>query len=281
MNESTAPSLTRCKSVVSLSAFDFLVPVIYKDAGNYQTVIRILDSAAAVTEDIHGRLDTAAIAGSAVFSALAIVLAGASQALGLNFPLIPYLQFDVGEVAIILAFFIFGPIPALVSSFVEFAGLMAFGQQVPIGPLLKLAALVSTVAGLWLGARLVSRARWGSLGGFVGSSGIMGAITRAAAMTVANYYLLIYIYGLTGTVSYYDLARTFSALGIGLTGSNTLFLILFFSAIFNVIQLVFVMGASYLVLRLPIVNQLRIGGRVPWFTAVLGESKKSTAQRLR
>ncbi|MDG6910589.1 MAG: hypothetical protein JRN08_09490, partial [Nitrososphaerota archaeon] len=96
---------------------------------------------------LRGRLDTASIAGSAIFSALAIILAAASQTLGLNFPLIPYLQFDVGEVAIILAFFIFGPAPALVSSLVEFGGLMVFGQNVPYGPLLKLFALVSTVAG--------------------------------------------------------------------------------------------------------------------------------------
>ncbi len=231
--------------------------------------------------NFRGRLDTAAIAGSAVFSALALVLAGASQAVGLNFPLIPYLQFDVGEVAIILAFFIFGPVPALVSSFVEFAGLMAFGQQIPIGPLLKLFALVSTVAGLWLGARLASRAGWGGLGRLVGSSCSIGALVRAALMTVPNYYLLMFIYGLGGTVSYYDLARTFSAVGVGLSASNALFLILAFTAVFNAIQLVLVTGISYMVLRVPVVNQLRVGGRLPWFTSVLGENRKTAGEPLR
>lgn len=229
----------------------------------------------------RGSLDTTAIAGSAVFSALAIVLAGASQALGLNFPLIPYLQFDVGEVAIILAFFIFGPVPALVSSMVEFAGLMAFGQQVPIGPLLKIFALVSTVAGLWLGARLASRARWESVSGLVSASGAMGVVVRAAVMTVPNYYLLLYVYGLAGTVSYYDLARSFSTIGLSLSGSNALVLVLAFTALFNAVQLVFVMGLSYLVLKVPVVNQLRIGGRLPWFTSVLGLDKRSAAEPLR
>ena len=232
-------------------------------------------------DGFSGRMDTAAIAGSAVFSALALVLAGASQAIGLNFPLIPYLQFDVGEVAIVLAFFIFGPVPALVSSFVEFGGLMAFGQQIPVGPLLKLFALLSTVAGLWVGARLASRAGWGSVGTLVGSSGLVGVVARALAMTLPNYYLLIYIYGLGGTVSYYDLARTFSVLGLNLTASNALLLILVFTAVFNAIQLVFVMGMTYLVLRVPVVNQLRIGGRMPWFTSVLDENRKLPAEPIR
>ena len=86
-----------------------------------------------------GRFDTVSIAGTAVFGALALILGAASQALGLNFPIIPYLQFDLGEVAIVLAFFIFGPAPAAASSFVEFLGLMVFGQQIPVGdfPLLQ------------------------------------------------------------------------------------------------------------------------------------------------
>ena len=231
--------------------------------------------------DFRGRLDTHAIAGSAVFSALAIVLAGASQALGLYFPLIPYLQFDLGEVAIILAFFIFGPAPALVSCVVEFAGLMAFGQQVPIGPLLKLFAVVSTVGGLWLGARLASKLGWGSFGGFLGSSGLAGVLVRATVMTIPNYYLLIYIYGLGGTVSYYNLGQTFASIGLSLSPANTLLLLLAFTGVFNAIQLVFVLGISYLVLRAKVVSQLRIGGRVPWFTSVLGENKKAAVEPFR
>ena len=43
-----------------------------------------------------------------MFGALAVVLTTLSHALGLNFPLIPYLQFDFGEIAILLAFFIVG-----------------------------------------------------------------------------------------------------------------------------------------------------------------------------
>ncbi|MDG6900353.1 MAG: hypothetical protein JRM80_00120 [Nitrososphaerota archaeon] len=215
----------------------------------------------------RGRLDSISIAGSAVFSALAIVLAGASQALGLNFPLIPYLQFDVGEVAIILAFFLFGPIPALVSSLVEFAGLEVFGQNLPVGPPLKLIALVSTVAGLWIGAKIAGRGGGTSLSTLTGWTAAMGSVVRAAVMTVPNLYLIIYLYGFAAIEGY--LAAPFSVIGITLTDSNALLLILGFTALFNVIQLVIVMAISSFVLRVPAVSQIKVGGRVPWFATML------------
>lgn len=219
----------------------------------------------------RGRLDTASVAGSAIFSALAIILAAASQALGLNFPLIPYLQFDVGEVAIILAFFIFGPAPALVSSFVEFAGLMAFGQQVPVGPLLKLFALVSTVAGLWAGTRVAARSGRTSLEALTGWSTVVAGVVRAAVMTVPNFYLVAYLYGLPAIEGF--LRAPFAAVGIGLTDSNALAVVLAFTAVFNVAQLAVVMAISSFVLRVPAVPKLRVGGRTPWFADVVASSR--------
>jgi riboflavin transporter FmnP len=219
-------------------------------------------------QNTSGRLDTASIAGSAVFSALAILLAGASQALGLNFPLIPYLQFDVGEVAIILAFFIFGPVPALVSSAVEFAGLMVFGQAIPVGPLLKLFALISTVAGLWLGARIAARGG-ATLSKLTGWSTAMGCALRAALMTVPNFYLIVYLYGLTAIEGF--LRAPFAAIGVPLTGSDVLVVVLAFTAVFNVIQLVMVMAVSYLVIRVPAVPRLRLAGRTPWFASMVND----------
>jgi len=217
--------------------------------------------------DSKGRLDTTAIAGSAIFSALAIVLSGASQALGLNFPLIPYLQFDLGEVAIILAFFIFGPIPALVSSSVEFAGLMAYGQNLPVGPPLKLFALVSTVVGLWLGARIAARKEGTSFLSLAGWTTVTGSAIRAAVMTVPNLYMIVYFYGIAAIEGF--VKAPFSAVGLVLTDSNALLVILGFTAIFNVVQLVIVMAISSFVLRVPAVSQIKVGGRVPWFATVL------------
>ncbi len=211
------------------------------------------------------------MAGSAVFSALALVLAGASQAAGLNFPLIPYLQFDLGEVAIILAFFIFGPVPALISSVVEFAGLMAFGQQVPVGPVLKLFALVSTVTGMWLGTRLASRGGETSLLKLAAWSAAFGAVVRAAAMTVPNFYIILYIYGLSAVEGFVQ--GSFALVGVVVTDANALMLILTFTALFNAIQLLFVMALSSFVLRVPAVSRVKVGGKAPWFAVMLRGSK--------
>ncbi len=228
-------------------------------------------------KDNRRTVDSISVAGSAVFSALALVLGGASQALGLNFPLIPYLQFDVGEVAILLAFFIFGPAPAVVASVVEFAGLMAFGQQVPVGPLLKLFALLSTVAGLWAGAKLASRRGKTTLWSLAGWSAAVGAVFRAAVMTVPNYYLIVFLYGLAGITGF--LAAPFALVGIGLGGQNALGIILLFTAIFNVLQLALVVAVSSFVLRVPAVAQVKVGGRMPWFVGVVRE-KNPTLERL-
>ncbi len=225
----------------------------------------------------RGRLDTTSIAGSAIFSALALVLAAASQALGLNFPLIPYLQFDVGEVAIILAFFIFGPAPALVSSFVEFAGLMVFGQQIPVGPLLKLFALASTVAGLWAGTAMASRRGKTTLLSLASWSAVLAGITRAAVMTVPNFYLIAYLYGLPAIEGF--LRAPFAAVGIGLTDSNAILVVLAFTAAFNVAQLALVMAISSFVLRVPAVPRLRIAGRSPWFSYVVSTHQAPGQER--
>ena len=216
-----------------------------------------------------GRLDTVSIAGVAVFSSLAVILAGISQALGLNFPIIPYLQFDVGEVAIVIAFFIFGPIPALLSSFVEFAGLMVFGQQIPVGPLLKLFALVSTVLGMWAGSKVVTRAGRVGLRKVVGASALTGALVRAAIMTVPNFYLIVFLYSVEGIEGF--VRGSFALVGIGLNDANALALILGFTAVFNLLQTFFVVGVSYLVLRVPMVQQVKFAGRAPWFALVLKE----------
>ena len=228
-----------------------------------------------------GRLDTVSVAGIAVFSALALILGAFSQGLGLNFPLIPYLQFDFGEVAIVLAFFIFGPVPATVSSFAEFAGLMVFGQQVPIGPVLKLFALLSTVFGLWAGMKIASRVGAPGISKLVGSGALVAAISRALVLTFPNLYLLEFYYSpatIQGLVKYV-LQPSFALVGVQVTDANFLVPILVFTAVFNVLQLSLVMAISYAVLRVPAMSQIKIGGRVPWFATVL-RSRASSGEPL-
>lgn len=224
-----------------------------------------------------GKLDTVSLAGIAVFSSLAVILAAVSQALGLNFPLIPYLQFDLGEVAIVLAFFIFGPVPAFVASFVEGGALEVFGQNLPFGPVLKLFALLSTVAGLWIGTWVVTRSGGSTLARVIGSGLLVGSVIRAAALSVANYYLILFVYTLAG-VSF--LKGSFALFGIMMTDANALSLILVFTAVFNVLQLVFVLVLSYLILRVPTVSQVKVGGRAPWFAALIQGSGRAGGERV-
>jgi riboflavin transporter FmnP len=226
----------------------------------------------------RGRFDSVSVAGIAVFSALATLLAALSQSLGLNFPVVPYLQFDLGEVAIIMAFFIFGPLPAVASSFVEFVALMAFGQNVPVGPLLKLFALLSTVGGMWLGSRVAFGLRTLTVARVVTLSVLFGSLFRAVVMTIPNYYVIVVLYSVPGIEAF--LKGAFALVGISLTDANALTWVLGFTALFNVLQLVFVVALSYAVLRFPPVSNLKIGGRAPWFVSMTaGRAKHKEAPR--
>jgi riboflavin transporter FmnP len=189
---------------------------------------------------------------------------------------VPWLQFDLGEVAILMAFFIFGPMPAVASSFVEFVALLFFGQNIPVGPVLKLLALLSTVGGMWLGSRLAVRMRTPGVGRMVALSVLGGSVTRAALMTIPNYvYLLLLVAQdtLAGVEGY--LHASFALVGISLTDSNTLALILGFTALFNVMQLVFASALCYGVLRFPPVSNLKVGGRSPWFVSITSGRAKA------
>jgi riboflavin transporter FmnP len=214
----------------------------------------------------RARLSTLSLAGVAVFGALSAILTILSQFLGLNFPLVPYLQFDFGEVAIVLSLFIFGPIPALVSSSVEFVTLMAIGQNAPVGPLLKLFSMVSSIAGIWLGIGLASSIRRANMRNVFGLGTAFGAVVRAAVMTLPNYYILVFFYTIPTIVGL--LSGAFKLAGITLTGTNALVLVLGFTALFNVLQLLLVMVISFTVLKVPQVNGLKIGGRGLWLRAV-------------
>ncbi len=217
-----------------------------------------------------GRLDSVSLGGIAVFGALAVVLTTLSHALGLNFPLIPYLQFDFGEIAILLAFFIFGPVPGLVAAFIEFLTLMVLGQNAPIGPVLKLVSILASLGGIWLGTALVSRSRAPGFARAAALGTLLGIVSRVVFLTISNYYLIVFFggeYALNGLVPY--LAGSFKLVGLSLTSANGLELILAFTAIFNALQLVFVAGVTSFLVGLPQVQATRAAGRSLWVVSYL------------
>lgn len=226
----------------------------------------------------YGRFDTISLGGMAVFGALAVVLTTISQALGLNFPVVPYLQFDFGEVAILLAFFIFGPVPALIASLVEFGTLMAIGQNVAyFGPELKLISILSSLLGIWLGTVIVARTGRATIGRAVGVGTTLGMVMRAAVMTIPNYILIVFLFTVPGIVGF--VAGGFKLLGVTITAENALGLVLALTALFNLLQLLLVSGISYLLIRLPQVQSTRAAGRAPWILTYMRRSGGPTLSR--
>ena len=225
-----------------------------------------------MTEYKHlGRFDSVSIAGVAIFGALSVVLTTLSVGLGMNFPLLPYLQFDLGEIAIFLAFFIFGPVPAIVSAFVEFGTLLAIGENTPIGPVLKLVSILSSLLGVWAGTALVSRMRTPGLNKAATFGTAFGLVGRVIGTTIANYYLIVFIskyfsgYTLSAILAY--VTGFFKTAGITITPTNGLALILGFTAVFNILQLIFVLVVSYLIIRLPQIQSAKMAGRRLWIVS--------------
>lgn len=229
------------------------------------------------------RLDSVSIAGGAIFGALSVILTWISQLLGLNYPFLPYLQFDLGEIAVFLALFIFGPVPSLISAIVESIALLAVGESLPVGPPLKLAATISSVLGIWGGTVIAARFGKPSLNTAAWTGTGVGIIGRIIGTTIANYVLIEFLskyfsaYALSGIVPY--VASHFKSIGIDLTMSNGLAVILGFTAIFNAIQLVLVLIVSYAVVGLPQIRSLRIAGRRPWIFVRLDAGRSSTLSR--
>jgi riboflavin transporter FmnP len=217
-----------------------------------------------------GRIDSVSLAGIAIFGALAVVLTTVSQYLGLNFPLLPYLQFDLGEIAIFLAFFIFGPVPAIVASFIEFGTLLAIGENTPIGPPIKLVSILSSLLGIWAGTFLVSRMRRPTLGKAAVLGTFLGILARIGAATVANYYLIVFLssffpyYALSAILAYYG--HYLQSAGLTINASNGLELILGVTAVFNALQLLFAAGVSFAIVRLPQIRNIRASGRSLWIS---------------
>jgi len=224
-----------------------------------------------------GRFDSVSVGGTAVFGALSVVLTTISQALVLSFPVIPYLQFDLGEIAILLAFFIFGPVPAIVSAFIEFGTLMLIGQNVAFfGPELKLIAILSSLVGIWLGTRIVSKMSKSTIGKALGIGSTFGMVLRAAVMTIPNYLLIVFLFGLDGPYGIIGfLSGPFKSIGVTLTDANALLFILSLTAVFNVLQLLFASFVTYLVIRLPQVQGTRPAGRKPWIVGYMQHGNES------
>lgn len=119
-------------------------------------------------------LVTTVVAASAVLELLPLKL---------FFPLLPYLTFDIGEVPIFFLTFYDGITDGVIASVALTVLLFIFGTFVPIGPLLKGAAVISGIMGAWAGIKIRSSAY---------ISFALSTVLRIIAMTAFNYVLIEY-----------------------------------------------------------------------------------------
>ncbi|MCL4344174.1 MAG: hypothetical protein M1291_04365 [Thaumarchaeota archaeon] len=119
-------------------------------------------------------LITTVVAASAVLELLPLKL---------FFPLLPYLTFDIGEVPIFFLTLYDGITDGAIASIALTVLLFFFGTFVPIGPLLKGAAVISAIIGAWAGIK-IKRSPYLSF--------ILSTLLRIIAMTAFNYVLIEY-----------------------------------------------------------------------------------------
>ena len=222
---------------------------------------------------------TVTLAGAAVFAALAALMTLARAAV--PFPLIPYLQIDLAELPIMISFFLFGPLAAVVTELVHWLFLNEIGLDAPLGPAIKLAAVLSTFLGFWLGSMIYSRLSW--VTGRRPAVGLslmfgLGVILRIVVMTAANYAVLVYIGPVVFGANYLAFAKSTLS---GTTGwqfnsdQAVLFWVLVFTAMYNGINLLVASIPAGLIVS-PLTNSFRhITSVETWLMRSLGvESTK-------
>lgn len=184
-----------------------------------------------------------------------------------KFPILPYLEFDPAEIIVMLAFLLFGPVIAIAIEFIHFVLLNVFSSFPIIGPALKSAAVFSTLLGYYLSFIFLKRSSYAK----IMVLGISFAILlRVAILTLLNYLVFITIYA--GFVTY---AANSIYLATGIKASSTLeslFLILIFTAIFNIIHVFFTVIPSTYLARLQTIQKVTQPISYPWFLKFLDKN---------
>lgn len=193
-----------------------------------------------MTESSPAQRMTVSLAGAGVFAALAALLTLAKAEI--PFPLIPYLKIDFSEIPILTAFFLFGPLAATISAVIQWLFLNVQGSDAPLGPLLKLAAVMSTLGGFWLGNEVYRRIKGNGAHPSLALSMMLGGgiLWRVAAMTVVNYVVLVYVAPVFFGADYLSFARFTLEKSTGWHFASNFAVLsytLLFTAIYNVVNL--------------------------------------------
>jgi len=220
---------------------------------------------------------TITLAGGCVFAALAAVLTLARAAI--QYPPIPYLQIDLAEIPIMISFFLFGPLAGVVTEVIHWLFLNVTGSDAPLGPAIKISAVMSTLLGFWLGSLAYSRLGRGGSTVALSLMFALGTLLRVAVMTVVNYVVLLYIGPVFLGVDYMGFAKTVLQSSLHWEFSNdaaALFWVLVFTGLYNVINLVVAAVPAGLIIS-PVARSFRhITSFDAWFSRSIRPGIKST-----
>ena len=174
----------------------------------------------------------------AILSALATVMT--LLRLEILYPPLPYLKFDFAEIPSVIALLICDLKASLLVALVHFMILMTKGEFVPIGPLMKFSAVLSTV--LPLGIMLKSSKEVNLRSIMYGT--IVGIVFRCTIMTILNYLVLVFLMP--------DLIKIASLLlrkAINAGYIDDLTCILLFTGLYNAIHVVLTVGLAYIIFK--------------------------------
>ncbi len=205
---------------------------------------------------------TTAVAAS--FGALAALLT--VLPLSFPYPVIPYLKFDLAELPVVVAFLGFGPVAGGVTAVVYWLVLNLVGEFTPIGPAMKFLAIGSMLLGVWMGSKVYRRRTTAAplLFNFI----LVGGAVRILATTLANYVLLTLLFP-----DFLELATSMVRAATGLTAGSqldALLVVLFFTAIYNLIHAVLsIIPSALIVVKISSRGVFRSSVNQAWLTKLL------------
>ncbi len=170
-------------------------------------------------------MKTKALAVTIIFAALTAAMA--LLHVRIPAPYAPFLLYNLWEIPIIAAFLIAGPVSGLSVALLNTGVLLAFDPgPLPTGPLYNFAAVVSTLAGVYIAYRISgSKINNGTnIFKIATLATILGIILRILIMTVVNYVTLRYPYPIGFELKEFEIIG-FLPLGALFNGTQALYAI--------------------------------------------------------
>src|SRR3990170_4295260 len=139
-------------------------------------------------------MNSKTIAIIAVFAALAAVLSIFSP-VRIPAPYAPFLIYQIWEIPVVVAVILFGALVGGGTGIINTIVLLAvFPGSLPVGPLYNLAAVLSTLFGIYIALKSVRGSSIRSEALRPVSSTVLGFVLRVVVMTIVNWSLLRYPY---------------------------------------------------------------------------------------